>query len=82
MIFCINTDRINQVLIGKYSKDWAVTQMDKETIKYRQMCFDIEGNIRQETYVFHREMTPEEQENYENLVADADQMTIFDFLSE
>ena len=50
--------------------------------KYRQMYFDMDGVIKQETYVFQREMTAEEQETYENLVADSNQMTIFDFISD
>ena len=54
---------------------------ENENPKYRQMYFDEDGIIRQETYVFHRQMTPEEQEDYENLVADSNQMTIFDFIS-
>ncbi|MCR4694267.1 MAG: hypothetical protein K5773_02955 [Pseudobutyrivibrio sp.] len=54
--------------------------MDRDDIKYRQLCFDIEGNIRQENYIFHRELTVEEQEEYESLVADANQMSIFDFI--
>jgi len=50
--------------------------------KYRQMYFDMDGVIKQETYVFQREMTAEEQETYENLVADSNQMTIFDFIGD
>ena len=53
---------------------------DRENINYRQLYFDIDGTIKQETYVFHREMTPEEQEKYDSLVSDSNQMTIFDFL--
>ncbi len=56
--------------------------MDRDDNRYRQMFFDLDGNIRQETYVYHREMTPEEQENYNILVADANQMTIFDYFGE
>jgi len=55
---------------------------ENENPKYRQLYFDMDGEIRQETYVFHREMTPEEQKNYENLVADSNQMTIFDFIND
>ena len=55
---------------------------ENDNLKYRQMYFDFDGAIRQETYVYHREMTPEEQENYENLVADSNQMTIFDILTD
>ena len=54
----------------------------KDNTKYRQMYFDMDGVIRQETYVFHREMTAQEQENYENLVADSNQMTIFYFITD
>ena len=46
------------------------------------MYFDMDGVIKQETYVYHRELTPEEQVNYDNLVADSDQMTIFDFITD
>ena len=56
--------------------------LENDNLKYRQMYFDFDGAIKQETYVYHREMTPEEQENYENLVADSNQMTIFDFLTD
>lgn len=56
--------------------------VEKENIKYRQMYFDMNGTIKQETYVYHREMTQAEQEKYEQLVADSNQMTIFDFLEE
>ncbi len=54
--------------------------MDIENVSFRQMYFDMDGRIKQETYVFHREMTPEEQDNYDSLVSDANQMTIFDFI--
>lgn len=50
--------------------------------RYRQLYFDMSGEIKQETYVYHREMTEAEQEEYERLVADANQMTIFDFLDQ
>ncbi|MBR4708109.1 MAG: hypothetical protein IKP29_08645 [Pseudobutyrivibrio sp.] len=53
---------------------------ENETIKYRQMYFDMEGTIRQEKYVINREMTAQEQEQYETLVADSNQMTIFDYM--
>lgn len=53
---------------------------ENETVKYRQMYFDMEGTIRQETYVINRQMTEAEQEQYENLVADSNQMTIFDYM--
>ncbi|MBO6130266.1 MAG: hypothetical protein J6P79_15440 [Pseudobutyrivibrio sp.] len=56
--------------------------LENENLKYRQMYFDMDGIIRQETYVFHRQMTEEEQENYENLVADSNQMTIFDYIDD
>ena len=46
------------------------------------IIFDMDGTIKQETYVFHREMTVEEQEHYDNLVADANQMSIFDFIKD
>ena len=54
---------------------------DKD-ISYRQLFFDMDGSIHQETYVFHRELTEEEKEQYNNLVADANQMTIFDYIKE
>ena len=53
---------------------------ENETVKYRQMYFDMEGIIRQEKYVINREMTAAEQEQYETLVADSNQMTIFDYM--
>lgn len=53
---------------------------ENETVKYRQMYFDMEGTIRQEKYVINREMTAQEQEQYETLVADSNQMTIFDYM--
>ena len=53
---------------------------DRENINYRQLYFDIDGTIKQETYVFHREMTAEEQRHYEYLVSDSNQMTIYDFI--
>ncbi len=55
--------------------------MDRENINYRQLYFDFDGTIKQETYVFHREMTAEEQEKYDSLVSDSNQMTIFDFIN-
>lgn len=54
--------------------------MDRENVNYRQMYFDFEGTIKQETYVFHREMTAEEQRQYDSLVSESNQMTIFDFI--
>ena len=56
--------------------------LENDNLKYRQMYFDMDGVIKQETYVFQREMTAEEQETYENLVADSNQMTIFDFIGD
>ena len=56
--------------------------LENDNLKYRQMYFDMDGVIKQETYVYHRELTTEEQENYDNLVADSDQMTIFDFITD
>jgi hypothetical protein len=53
---------------------------DMENVNYRQLYFDFDGTIKQETYVFHREMTAEEQEHYDSLVSDSNQMTIFDYL--
>lgn len=53
---------------------------NRENTNYRQLYFDIDGTIKQETYVFHREMTAEEQEHYDALVSDSNQMTIFDFI--
>ncbi len=54
----------------------------QDNTRYRQLYFDFDGNIKQETYVFHREMTVEEQDHYDKIVADANQMTIFDFISQ
>ncbi len=54
---------------------------DREIINYRQLYFDIDGTIKQEIYTFHREMTEEEQEHYDSLVSDSNQMTIFDFIT-
>ena len=55
----------------------------KKYRRYDQMVQqNMDGNIRQETYVFRRQMTPEEQENYERIVADSNQMTIFDFIEQ
>ncbi|MBR5636565.1 MAG: hypothetical protein IKW81_06510 [Pseudobutyrivibrio sp.] len=56
--------------------------LENENVKYRQMYFDMDGTIRQETYIFHREMTAAEQEQYNTLVADSNQMTIFDYIKE
>lgn len=55
--------------------------IERENTKYRQLYFDIDGTIKQETYVFHREMTAEEQENYDSLVSESNQMTIYDFIT-
>ncbi len=56
--------------------------LQEDNNMYRQMYFDMDGNIRQETYVFHRQMTPQEREDYDRIVADANQMTIFDFIEQ
>ncbi len=58
-----------------------IYMMDRDASNYRQLYFDIDGTIKQETYVFHREMTAEEQEHYDTLVSDSNQMTIFDFIT-
>ena len=54
--------------------------IDMDNTKYRQLYFDFDGTIKQETYVIHREMTSEEQQHYEHLVSDSNQMTIYDFI--
>lgn len=56
--------------------------IDDKNTSYRQMFFDMDGVIRQETYVYHRELTDEEKELYDSLVADANQMTIFDYIKD
>ncbi|WP_294218037.1 hypothetical protein [Pseudobutyrivibrio sp.] len=56
--------------------------IDDKNTSFRQMFFDMDGVIRQETYVYHRELTDEEKELYDSLVADANQMTIFDYIKE
>lgn len=53
-----------------------------DDVKYRQMYFDWDGVIRQEVVVTSREMTAEKIEEYETIVADSNQMTIFDFLED
>ena len=55
---------------------------EQDNIKYRQMYFDLDGNIKQETYVYHRTMTPEKQDEYDKMVADSNQMSIFDFINQ
>lgn len=55
---------------------------DINEIKYRQLYFDMDGTIKQEIVVTSKEMTPEKIEQYEQIVADANQMTIFDFINE
>ncbi len=47
---------------------------------YRQFFFDENMTIRQETNVYIRELSPEEIEEYEDLVEDSNQMNLFDFL--
>lgn len=54
--------------------------LEKEKTKYRQLYFDMEGCIKQEAYIYHRELTDEEKELYNSLMADANQMTIYDFI--
>lgn len=53
---------------------------DIEEPRFRQMYFDSNGVIKQEIVVTHRKMTSEKIEEYEKIVADSNQMTIFDFL--
>jgi hypothetical protein len=55
---------------------------ENDNLKYRQMYFDMDGVVRQETYVYTRELTADEQEVYESLTSDANQMTIFDFIND
>ena len=55
--------------------------LDNDNMNFRQLYFDADGTIKQETYVYHRELTAEEQENYEILVSDSNQMTIFDYIT-
>ena len=56
--------------------------LENDDAKYRQLYFDLDGTIRPEIYVNQRVMTSEEQESYDNLVADSNQMTIFDFIKD
>ncbi|WP_155951037.1 hypothetical protein [Pseudobutyrivibrio sp. MD2005] len=53
---------------------------ENDNVDFRQLYFDLDGTIRQETYVFNRELTEEEQKQYDTLVSDANQMTIFDYI--
>ena len=55
---------------------------EDKNVSYRQMFFDMDGVIHQETYVYHRELTEEEKELYDSMMADANQMTIFDYISD
>ena len=48
--------------------------------KYRQLYFDMDGIIRQETVINIRELTKEEAKEYEIATKDANQMTIWDYL--
>ena len=54
--------------------------MDDNSTKYRQLYFNSEMHIYQETQVVSREMNQDEIEEYENIVEDSNQMTIFDFM--
>ncbi|MDY2591025.1 MAG: hypothetical protein SOW32_12715 [Agathobacter sp.] len=54
--------------------------MDDNSVKYRQLYFNSEMQIYQETQVVSREMNQDEIEEYENIVEDSNQMTIFDFM--
>ena len=56
--------------------------LEENNTSYRQMFFDMNGAIHQETYVYHRELSEEEKELYNSLLADANQMTIFDYIKE
>lgn len=55
--------------------------MDDNGFKYRQLYFNSEMQIYQETHVISREMNQNEIDEYESIVEDSNQMTIFDFLS-
>lgn len=46
----------------------------------RQLYFDIDMEIRQETRVVTRRMYPDEVEEYENMIEDSNQLSIFDFI--
>lgn len=50
--------------------------------KFRQLYFDTDMVIRQETKVVTRSMLPEEVEAYENMVEDSNQLSIFDYMEE
>ena len=54
--------------------------MDDNSVKYRQLYFNSEMQIYQETQVVSREMNQDEIEEYENIVEDSNQMTKFDFM--
>lgn len=54
--------------------------MDDKDTKYRQLYFNMDMEIYQETQVVSREMTQEEIDEYENIVEDANQLSIFDFI--
>lgn len=54
--------------------------MDDNSVKYRQLYFNNDMQIYQETQVASREMNQQEIEEYESIVEDSDQMSIFDFL--
>lgn len=56
--------------------------MDDKDTKYRQLYFNSEMQIYQETQVVSRGMSEAEIEEYESIVEDSDQLSIFDFISE
>ena len=47
----------------------------------RQLYFDIDMEIHQETRVVTRTMYPDEVEEYENMIEDSNQLSIFDFIT-
>lgn len=54
----------------------------EDNTKYRQLYFNSDMEIYQETQVVSRVMSQEEIEEYESIVEDSNQMNIFDFISE
>lgn len=57
-------------------------QIHDDENRYRQLYFDESMEIRQEVRVVSREMLPEEVKEYESMVEDSDQLSIFDFLQD
>ena len=56
------------------------TKCEKEN-NCRQLYFDIDMEIHQETRVVTRTMYPDEVEEYENMIEDSNQLSIFDFIT-